>query len=149
MSLIASHVDHLFAEAERLHPRRIQNPVTGEYWLANVVPDGPEKRNACRALLAREWFALYGPPDAPSLPISELEIELMMGRGDFADAVVWFATSLKANDWDFKRHPCFEEFVSGLLCLPAPSFIDPQMERRFRRKPLPGLLPTRIWRSDH
>src|SRR6185503_17909056 len=101
-TLIKSHVDYLFAEAERLRPRGQHNPVTGEYWLANVVPNGPEKRNACLALLAREWFSLDGPPDAPLLPLSDVEIEVMLNHGDFAAAVARYATSLRENDWDFK-----------------------------------------------
>jgi hypothetical protein len=149
-ALIKSHVDNLFADAERLRPRGLKNPVTGDYWLANVVPDDPEKRNACRALLAREWFALYGPPDAPQLPISDVEIEILAGCGDFAAAVAHFAASLKANDWDFTRHPGFGEFVGGLLSLPRSGFTEPHIiGRRFHPKPLAGLWPTRIWGPVH
>src|SRR6185437_14939276 len=114
-ALIRSRVDYLFSEAQRRHPRALQNPVTGEYWLSNVVPEEPEKRNACRALLARECFAVYGPADGPPLPLSDVEIETMSYQGDFANAVARFASSLRANDWDIKKHPSFEEYVGGLL----------------------------------
>jgi hypothetical protein len=150
MSIITAHVDQLFADAERSRPRGLTNPVTGEYWLANVVPSEPEKRNACRALLAREWFAFNGPPDAPPLPISNTEIELYEHRGDLANAVRSYAVSLRENDWDIRRHPTFEEFVGGLLCLPRPPFTEPRtIARRFCPKPLPGLWPTGIWRPVH
>ena len=147
MSLIQKHVDHLFAEAERLHPRGLRNPVTGEYWLANVVPDGPEKRNARRALLSREFVAEFGPTDAPPLPVNDTEIELYLNRGDFAAAMAYYAASLKANDWDIQRHPRLEAFIAGLLCLTRPGFTEPHLlASRFRPKPLLGLSEERVWR---
>jgi hypothetical protein len=150
MSIIREFVDRQFADAERSHPRGLENPVTGEYWLANVVPTEPEKRNACRATLAREWFELNGPPDAPPLPISDTEIYRYVNSGDFACAVARYAESLRDNDWDIRGHPTFEEFVGGLLCLPQPQFAEPRIiARRFYPKPLPGLWPTGIWKPIH
>lgn len=147
MTIIKEHVDRLFAEAERLKPRGLQNPVTGEYWLANVVPDGPEKRNARRALLAREAFAEYGPPDAPPLPITDVEIERYKNSGEFASAVALYTESLRANDWDYPNHPPFEAFVAGLLCLPKPGFVEGHLlARRFSARPLAGLFAGGIWR---
>ena len=149
MSIIKTHVDHLFSEAERLHPRGLENPVTGEYWLANVVPAGPEKRDACRALLAREWLTFYGPPDAPLLPVSDVEIELAMNYGDFSYVVARFAISLRANDWDFNKHPNFEDFARGLLHTSSPFGKNTPLRRRYPPYPLHGLGTDLVWRLDH
>jgi hypothetical protein len=150
MSIIEEHVDKLFAEAERLKPRGQQNPVTGDYWLANVVPVGPEKRNAKRALLAREFFAAFGPPDAPPLPLNDVEIELYMNWGAFAWAIALYAVSLRSNDWDLQRHPNFEQFVAGLLHLRRPPLTEAHLlARRFPPRPLSGLSEEGVWHPVH
>ena len=154
MSIIKSAVDQLFAMAELARGRT--NPVTGEPLWGHML-DNPESGilEAYRAVLAREWFAVYGPPDVLPLPLTEAEIENLKWKGDRALAFARFAASLKANDWDFKRHPGFEEFIGGLLCLsdaelPKPHFKHPEdLVGPFRPCPLQGLWSDGIWRPVH
>ena len=75
-SLIEKEVDRLFGEPDAANI----NPITG---MVNWGPDEPQKRAAIVPLLAREWFAVYGPPDAPRLPLSDDDVD------DYRKARVW------------------------------------------------------------
>lgn len=133
--------------------RQRMNPITGEP-LVGLILGRPENdvRETCLAVLAREWFGLRY-PGLPQLPLSDEEIEGLKTKGDESMAVALYARSLKANEWDFKGHPGFEEFVGGLRCLSCPDlpklwstaeFRDYQ--NRFRPYPLAGLYPSGIWK---
>jgi hypothetical protein len=67
-TLIGREVERLFCEPPT-HGSRYENPVTGGRFIYGIEPIEPQKEAAYRALLAREWFALNGPADAPQLPI--------------------------------------------------------------------------------
>jgi len=74
MTLIMDKIDALFRDVLATPAGRLcVNPITygsfvkgesGEDSIAN------QKRDAVRALLAQEWFAVYGPRNAPPLPVS-------------------------------------------------------------------------------
>lgn len=81
VSIIKSHVDRLFKDAAPLRGQLCENPVIGGYFVFGEDPIAPQKRMVHRALLAREWFAQYGPQDAQPLPISFTEIEKRNMRG--------------------------------------------------------------------
>ena len=115
-SLIGREVERLFSETTASHGEVYENPVTGGRFVYGIEPIEPQKQAACRALLAREWFALNGPADAPQLPIAYEEREYLKWRtGRPLDYVVaQYARSLGTH-YDMTEHPSFSEFVSGLL----------------------------------
>ena len=69
-SLIKREVDRLFAELNAKRGERCVNPVTSGGFVWGIDPIATQKKEAIAALLAREWFAVNGPPDAPLLPLN-------------------------------------------------------------------------------
>src|SRR6516162_3232262 len=126
--LVGREVDRLFAEGPPMHPEVRTNPITGGHYLAGIDPVEPQKEQARRALLAREWFAINGPADAQPLPLSGIEIEDRryaqhgLRTGDHANnllshIVAGFASSLQSLDWDFVSCPTFENFARGVMAM--------------------------------
>jgi hypothetical protein len=74
---IARLVDELFSAHQ--HGENCQNPVTGGGYVHGEDPVEPQKMRARCALLAREWFAEYGPADVQPLPLSDGEREDLKG----------------------------------------------------------------------
>jgi hypothetical protein len=109
-----------------------------------------EWRIARQALLAREWFAATGPHDAPPLPLSDPEIEdLKYKHHGFNHILSCFGYSLRSLDWDFSRHPGFEDFARGVLAWEtAPDFVleDEELRRRFPPRRLAGLSEFFVWK---
>jgi hypothetical protein len=137
---IKADVDRFFREAPDRSSYFRRNPVTGSGFTADD-PIGLQKRDARRALKAREWFAGHAPSCAPHLPLSYGDRERMKAGG-LPHIVAWFARSLEARDYNWDGHPSFQEYASGVLACPqAPSFItqDKMLQRRFPPSPLPGL----------
>jgi hypothetical protein len=147
-TLIGREVERLFSETPPTHGSRYENPVTGGHFVYGIEPIEPQKELAFRALLAREWFALNGPADAPQLPITYEEREHLKWRtGRPLDYVVaQFARSLGTH-YDVTEHPSFSEFVSGLLWdhsnggsgLPLSAEGLAELKRRFPPRQLEGL----------
>jgi len=147
-SLIGREVERLFSETTASHGEVYENPVTGGRFVYGGDPIAPQKDAACRALLAREWFALNGPADAPQLPITYEEREYLKWRtGRPLDYVVaQFAGSLLTH-YDVTEHPSFSEFVSGLLWdhdnggsgLPLSAEGLAELKRRYPPRQLEGL----------
>lgn len=151
MSILQEHVDCLFANAT-VPPGQLGDlPVFGGWYV------GGEKRSrqralARRALLAREWFDVYGPPDAPPLPLSGTEQEGLRYQDPLGHLVAEFARSLEGNDWDFQRHPSFDDFARGALASEySPAFTreNAALLERYPPRPLSGLGPGQIWSSEH
>jgi hypothetical protein len=148
MSMIKSHVDRLFKDAASRRGHVCENPVTGGHWLHGDDPIAPQKRTAARALLAREYFAIYGPHDAPPLPLSDAELEDLKYTDPFSHIVEGFAYSLRAHDWDFNSHPSFEDFACGCMASEhAPDFVknDEALRKRYPPRTLHGLGPGLCW----
>lgn len=148
MSIIKSHVDRLFKDAAPRRGQVCKNPVTGGHWLHGDDPIAPQKRTAARALLAREWFAIYGPHDAPPLPLSDAELEDLKYTDPFSHIVECFAYSLRAHDWDFNSHPSFEDFACGVMASEhAPDLIKKAdaLRKRYPPRPLRYLNPGNCW----
>jgi hypothetical protein len=148
VNILKSYVDRLF---EQLNPQPEAfswTPVTNWSWFyCDEEPIEQEKDIARRALLAREHFALFGPPDAPPLPVSYGERELLKGGG-LPHIVAWFARSLEAKKYDLQKHPKFEVYARGVMASEyAPDFItkDEGLKRRFPPRPLKGLGPALMW----
>jgi hypothetical protein len=147
-TLVGREVERLFGENPGSHGGQYENPVTGGRFIYGVDPIAPQKDAACRALLAREWFALNRPADAPQLPITYEEREYLKWRtGRPLDYVVaQFARSLGTH-YDVTEHPSFSEFVSGLLWdhdnsgsgLPLSAEGLAELKRRYPPQKLEGL----------
>jgi len=139
-SLIKLEVDRLFRELPAGHGELCQNPVTGGRFVMGLDPLKPQKDIACRALVAQEWFALYGPPDAPPLPI--YNTAQMKCRGGLPHLLAYFTQSLEYLQYAVHLHPSFEDYARGVLALPDPPWFfanDEQLKKRFPPRPLPGL----------
>jgi hypothetical protein len=144
---IKSYVDRLFREAPDRRWETRTNPVTGGRWERGLDPIAPQKRAACRALRASAWFARTAPPDAPPLPLWYGDRERLK-YGGLPRIVAWFARSLEALDYDFDRHPPFEEYARGVMASRyAPRFIkeNTEMIKRFPPRILDGLGPCLYW----
>jgi hypothetical protein len=106
------------------------------------------KELARRALVAREWFFLHGPPDAPALPLSDEDQSKVRYSDPLGHLVAEFARSLDANGWDINNHPSFEEFARGALASEfSPDFTRKNTEllKRFPPRPLRGLREGQVW----
>jgi hypothetical protein len=151
MDSIKTHVDRLFKDAAPWRGELCENPVTGGYWLPGDDLISRQKRMACAALLAREWFAIYGPHDAPPLPLSDAELEDLKYTDPFSHIVSCFAYSLRAHNWDFNSHPSFENFARGCMASEhAPDLVkkDEALRKRYPPRTQHGLGPGLCWQSD-
>jgi hypothetical protein len=149
-------VERLFSEIDTRRGGLCENPVTAGRFVFGVDPINPQKQEACRALLAREWFAQHGPPDAQPLPLSQYEIEDLKynHRGPdpaFHHIFYRYVASLRCRDWNFKDHPGFEEFARGVMAMKdvplVPRFVaeDEALCRRYPPRRLQGLTPFLMW----
>ena len=99
------------------------------------------------ALAARKWFADNGPPDLQPLPLGYNERERLKHGG--ADHILaWYARSLDSRDYNFLKHPSFDDYARGVM---ASEFTldnirnDEELQRRFPPRPLKGLGPGLHW----
>ena len=148
-------VDELFGTAR--YGDYCTNPVTGAHYIHGADPVGPQKKEARRALVAREWFAFNGPADAQPFPVSYEQREALKGRGLLLHIVAWYARSLEGREYDLKEHPSFADYVSGVLWeaeLPVGSFADlpnyppdelQELKKRFPPRMLKGMGPGLYW----
>jgi hypothetical protein len=145
---IKSYVDRLFREAPDRRWETRTNPVTGTRWVSGLDPIAPQKKAACRAVRARNWFARTAPSDAPPLPLCYGDRERLKYGGGLPRIVAWFARSLEALKYDFDRHPPFEEYACGVMASRyAPRLIKENAELRKRFPPgiLDGLGSCLYW----
>jgi hypothetical protein len=102
-----------------------------------------------QAQLARERFAVEGPPDAPSLPLSHDEIEDARNARGLTGACGFYARSLALRQWDLQEHPSFRDFTRGLMASDTGSWKieqDAQLQQRFPPRRLEGMGPDLHWR---
>ena len=121
-------------------------------------PIEPQKETARRALLAREHFARVGPPELQPLPLSnrseipDRKYNWAAGASAEFRALAFissrFADSLQENDWDYRRHPPFDDYVRGVLASKHPDldslpslvrFDFIALHKKYPPLPLPGL----------
>jgi hypothetical protein len=123
--IIKSYVEGLFKEGAPYRKGDSRhNPVTAVGFVNGKDPIAPQKRKAHRALLAREWFYVFGPHDAPPLPLSHWEIQDMRYSNPFHHLIANFAVSLRGEDYDFNIHPSFEDYASSVRVSDyAPDFL--------------------------
>ena len=140
-------VEQLFKKLPRSQGSVCENPVTGTRFVRGVDRIKPQKLSAYRAIVAREWFAKIGPPDAPELPLSYAAREALK-HGGLNHIVAWYARSLETCFYDVDVHPSFESYARGVLASQhAPDFIknDPALISRFPPSPLDGLGAGFYW----
>jgi hypothetical protein len=140
-------VEQLFKKSDHRHSQLCLNPVTGGHFLRGVDSIRRQKRLAERALGARDWFAPQRPPDAPDLPLTDVERERNK-VGGISYIVALLARSLAMRDYETKGHPRFEEYARGVMASPYAEFLrnDPHLLREYPPTPLPGLGGGLIWR---
>ena len=147
--LIEREVDRLFDEMGAARGDCCHNPITGASFVWGVDPIEPEKRDAVRALRAREWFAENGPPDAPPLPLSHDEIEDARNARGLKGVVGFYGRSLALRQWDTREHPPFDDFARGLMASDTASWgieKDAVLQGQFPPRPLEGMGPDKHWR---
>ena len=123
MTLIKDKVDELFQDV-LLEPdgRVCANPVTGGHFLKGETGEDSiayQRHAAEGALLTQEWFGVYGPSDAPLLPLIPWDWDGMRyGSTGLKTLVGFYARSLSFRDWKVHNHPLFEDFARGLMVFP-------------------------------
>jgi hypothetical protein len=142
-------VDRLFRQAKfnNLKGQICENPITKSKWVPGADPVPLQKRAACRALVARAWFA-YWNPGLPPLPLCPGERWNLKIKGGINYLVSEYAASLEFREYDTFRHPSFELYVRGVMALPSRSdFIGqhPELLKRYPPLPLPGLRHGLNW----
>ena len=115
VSPIRSQVDRMFAALQCKDGELCWNPVDNALFVCGDDPIEPQKKRACRKLLAREHFTLNGPSDAPPLPILEGEWQDLRGAGGVASIVSFYARSLAGRHFDLHEHPTFDDYARGLM----------------------------------
>jgi hypothetical protein len=150
-------VDRLFKENPPVYGVYCRNPVTGGTYIGGLDPTRPQKEAARRALLARDWFALNGPPDAQPLPVLYNECEAIPGGGLLRHIGKLYARSLESLNYDFNQHPPFADYVSGVLWeaeLPVGGFVHlpnypseqlVELKKRFPPRMLKGMSQGATW----
>ena len=140
-------VEDLFAKNPGQYGQQCENPVTGGRYVGGLDPIEPQKRMARLALMARECFAVNGPPDAPPLPLSYDEREDLK-IGGLATIVALYARSWEGRDYD-QEHPAFFDYACGVMASGHMGYRgikeDEQLRKRFPPRPLRGLGPGLYW----
>jgi hypothetical protein len=147
---IEKEVDRLFDNMNAKAGECCVNPVTGNSFASGVDPIGPQKKDAVRALRARERFAADGPPDALPLPLSCNDVDDYRNAGGLAGIVGFYARSLSRLDYDLTKHPGFKDFARGLMAMAVERGLwdlekDAQLIMRFPPRPLAGMTPGAYW----
>jgi hypothetical protein len=149
-SLVEKKVDRLFGEIKAKRGEYCDNPVTSGGFIWGIDPLATQKKEAIVPLLAREWFAVYGPRDAPPLPLADEDVEDYRRARGLAGIVGFFARSWSRQDYDVRKHPSFDDFARGLMARAMDSGLwdlekDEQLKRRFPPRPLAGMTPGAYW----
>ena len=149
-TLIGREVERLFSEISARRGDLCENPVTGGDFVYGLDPLTYQKKIAYRALLAREYFALDAPADAPPLPINDCDRRYVkMSGGPLNYFAAQYALSMVPRKYDVKGFPSFAEYVSGVLwehdnvggtsALPFTQEQLIELKRRFPPRKLEGL----------
>jgi hypothetical protein len=147
-SLIEKEVDRLFAELNAKSGESCRNPITGGGFVWGLDPIATQKKEAVRALLAREWFALNGPAGAPPLPLSHDDVEDYRKARGLAGVVGFYARSLSCRDYDVQEHPSFYDYACGLMAWDTGMWgleNDEDLKKRFPPRSLNGMRSGAIW----
>jgi len=156
--IIGSYVEELFKKDAPFRKGDLgRNPVHGGAFVHGVDPIAPQKRDARRALLAREWFYEFGPHDAPPLPVSSCQIaDMRYGHGTFGakagfyHLIAHFAASLRGRDWDYTMHPSLGDFASSMLASDYVQHLDflkndEELHKRYPPRAPYTIGPSGVW----
>jgi hypothetical protein len=144
----AKKVDRLFGQIKVEWGDTVSNPITEARFVWGEDPVEPQKRIARLAFLARAHFAQNGPAHAPPLPLSHDDWEQARRARGLRGLVGFFARSLAGQDWDFEKHPSFEDFARGLMATGTGLWEieeDEYLRNRFPPCALPGMTPGAVW----
>jgi hypothetical protein len=132
-----------------------ENPITGGRFLKGGTGEDSiahQKREAEKALLAQEWFALDGPANAPALPVTQMGWEDMRHDHECGlnPLIGFYSRSLSFRDWQVHNHPSFEDFARGLLAndnghWDLPQRVGPAVLKRYPPRALAGMTPHGYW----
>ena len=150
--LMTNQIDVLFRSSGEVW----ENPITGGRFVKDRSGEDSlayQKRDARKALFAREYFALHGPPGAPPLPLTQNDWDDMRRNSGLTVLVGFFARSLNFRDWQVYKHPPFEDFARGLMAIPDTGLWDlrgrlgqePRVIKKYSPCPLPGMTPGLYW----
>ena len=148
-SIVGLEVERLFKKNPPLRGELCRNPVTKADYVGGIDPIKPQKDEARRALLAREWFFVHGPSDAPPLPIDGQERGKLKYKDPLSHLVTQFSNSLEGNGWDIGSHPSFEAYARGVNASPLAADIvlnDDAIRKRYPPRELHFILSGMIWR---
>jgi hypothetical protein len=153
MTLIKNKVDALFHKVLLQPDGQCENPVTGGRFMKGETGEDSiayQKHTAEEALLAQEWFAVYGPPNAPLLPLLPGDWDRMRYGGTVGlDVLIGFyARSLNFQGWKVHNHPTFEDFARGLMTFPdirSRAGQDPLVAERYPPRVLVGMHNGAFW----
>jgi hypothetical protein len=147
-SLIVREVDRLFAQLNAKRGECCDNPVTSGGFVWGIDPIAEQKEYAIVILLAREWFAVNGPPDAPPFPLSGADVEEYRNARGLKGVVGFYARSLSRLNYDVRNHPSFEDFARGLMAINTGLWgieKDENLKKRFPPRPLVGMTRSAFW----
>jgi hypothetical protein len=152
-SLIKSEVQQLFSGIKAKRGECCVNPITGGKFVMGLDPIAIQKKKAIAALLAREWFAVNGPSDAPPLPL--YDVDTYRNARGLKGVIGFYARSLSRQgygrqSYDVCTHPSFDEFARGLMALAKERGLwslenDESLIRRFPPRPLVGMMRGAFW----
>jgi hypothetical protein len=123
-----------------------EDPVFGGEYVIDDLP--AQKEIAERALIAREWFFLHGPSDAPPLPLNFSERCDIKYRTPMSHLVAQFCDSLRNQGWDVNGHPPFDRYARGVMASPLAADIvrkDQTMLKRYPPQKLNYIHPGMLW----
>jgi hypothetical protein len=114
------HVEALFRNPRKQRKggwELFEAPVVGGWHPVYQFDD--IKNKACRAHIARVWWTFNGPSWSWPLPLSHDEMRNSINSNDPRQMLVgYFANSLRESNYDFRRHPAFADYCSGLMASP-------------------------------
>jgi len=152
-SPIEDQVEQLFSMIKAERGECCVNPITRGKFVMGLDPIAVQRKEAIAALVARESFAVNGPPDAPPLPLYDVD-SYRNARG-LKGVVGFYARSLSRQGYGRQRydvcnHPSFGEFARGLMALAKERGLwnlekDETLIRRFPPRPLVGMMPSAYW----
>jgi hypothetical protein len=139
-------VDQLFRELRDPPGTVCDWPLVGGHFVKGEDDTRQMRQTLCRALMARDWLAENGPPDAPQLPLNGSDGDRIRFRGGVGSIVGYYDRSLSNLDYEFEKHPSFYDYACGVMAL-NPTWADEDLKKRFPPRPLDGLDRNFIWRA--
>jgi hypothetical protein len=138
MQSVKKQVNRRFRKLPTERGVACRNPVTGEWFVRGVDRLAPQKRRACRALVATQRAA-YFYPHLPPLPLNGHDVEDMRWNYEQPVLHLWahYGNSIRSSD--YRRHPPFDIYAQAFMASHhAPEFVtrDEKLKKQFPPCPL-------------